>query len=132
MEVFEDLLEVSDSCEFGSCFKRRRVQSQIVSFRSQRGRGSVFYYYGFYVSVSFLRLHKTCLRQKHENCIFLLNLELLGNFCYKFSQKGRNNSSYTLKYFWEHGRRRRIQNQLNYISCFYLKSLTSKRCYMQV
>ena len=70
MEVFEDLLEVSDSCEFGSCFKRRRVQSQIVSFRSQRGRGSGFYYYGFYVSVSFLRLHKTCLRQKRENCIF--------------------------------------------------------------
>ena len=49
--LFENFLEISDSCEVGSCFKRRRVQSQSVSSRCQRGRGRVFYYYGYYVSV---------------------------------------------------------------------------------
>lgn len=62
----------------------------------------------------FFRLHQICTRQTRENHNFLLNFELLWNFHSKFLLKNEIIVLYILKYFREHWRKGRIQNQLNY------------------
>ena len=73
----------------------------------------------------FFRPRQICTRQKRENRISLLKLELFWNVCSIFLSKDKVIVLYTLKYFWEHRRKGKTQDQMNHPLLHFLLSFES-------
>ena len=81
---------------------------------------NIMLFNGIKVSV-FFRLHQIFRRQKCEITFFYLIWSCFEIFCSKFSQMDEKIVLY-IKYFWEHRRKGRIQNQPNYVLLHFLDS----------